>query len=114
MLRNQTNRLLHKCGCRVCQQHPYSSVAREHRAINRIMLTLNEKNRRRFAGVLAQQWGRGGVQCVIEITGLSRNTIARGGDETQRLEPKPVASRIRQMGGGRTLAEKIIPVWKRR
>lgn len=78
------------------------------------MLTLNEKNRRRFAGVLAQQWGRGGVQRVIEITGLSRNTIVRGGDETHRLETKSIATRVRQAGGGRKVVEKTIQVWKTR
>jgi len=66
-------------------------------------VTLNEKNRRRFAGVLALQQGRGGVEAVIRITGLSRNTIVRGRDELQRKDRQPG---VRQTGAGRLLAEK--------
>ena len=96
-------RRVHACGCQPCQQHPYSRVADEHRAINRVLVTLNEKNRRRFAGVLALQQGRGGVEAVIRITGLSRNTIVRGRDELQRKDRQPG---VRQTGAGRLLAEK--------
>jgi hypothetical protein len=72
----KSRRRVHVCTCQQCRQHPYSDVANQHRAINRVLVTLNEKNRRRFAGLLALQRGRGGVQAVIEITGLSRNTIS--------------------------------------
>ena len=96
-------RRVHPCGCQQCQQHPYSQVADEHRAINRVLVTLNEKNRRRFAGVLALQQGRGGVEAVMRITGLSRNTIVRGRDELQRNDRQ---AGIRQAGAGRLLAEK--------
>jgi hypothetical protein len=99
----QVRRRVHACGCRQCQQHPYSRVADEHWAINRVLVTLNEKNRRRFAGVLALQQGRGGVEAVMRITGLSRNTIVRGRDELQRNDRQ---AGIRQAGAGRRLAEK--------
>ena len=81
-------------------------MADEHRAINRVLVTLNEKNRRRFAGVLALQQGRGGVAAVIRITGLSRNTILRGRDELQRNDRQ---AGIRQPGAGRLPAEKNTP-----
>jgi len=83
-------------------------VSREHRAINRVMASLNEKSRRRFAGVLAIQWGRGGVQRVKEITGLSRNTISRGRSEVAHAEPMLGHGRVRGMGGGRLRGEKSI------
>jgi len=83
-------------------------LAKEHRAINRVMANLNEKNRRRFAGVLAMQWGHGGVQRVIEITGLSRNTISRGRVEVQRGEGVKNQDRVRVPGGGRSWSEKNI------
>lgn len=76
------------------------------------MLTLNEKNRRRFAGVLAQQWGHGGIQRVIEITGLSRNTICRGYQEVQHREGRADRGRVRHTGGGRLPVEKNSPAWK--
>lgn len=76
------------------------------------MVNLNEKNRRRFAGVLAMQWGHGGVQRVMEIAGLSRNTIYRGRSEVQRGEDAKTKSqdRIRVSGAGRPATEKSIPV----
>jgi hypothetical protein len=81
-------------------------VADEHRAINRVLVTLNEKNRRRFAGVLALQQGRGGIEAVIRITGLSRNTILRGRGELQRKDHQ---TGVRQPGAGRLRAEKNNP-----
>jgi hypothetical protein len=64
-----------------------------------VVRMLDERNRRRFVGLLARQWGRGGVQHLIEITGVSRNTIIRGRDEA------PGRS-IRRRGGGRQPVEK--------
>ncbi len=101
-------REVHRCECDECGEHARSQAAREHRAINRIMATLNEKNGRRFAGVLVLQLGHGGVEQVRRITGLSRTTIQRGRDEVQSRESKKQASQIRQPGGGRPLAEKNI------
>lgn len=72
------------------------------------MAGLNEKSRRRFAGVLAMQWGRGGVQRAMVITGLSRNTICRGQSEVARGERITERGRVRQVGGGRQTGEKRI------
>lgn len=96
----------HVCPCEMCRQHPYSTVAEHHRAINRVLATLDEKNRRRFVGLLALQWGRGGIQRLIEITGLSRNTIVRGRMELQRPRRAPTTARVRQAGAGRKRVEK--------
>jgi hypothetical protein len=105
-MKNPVRLRVHVCNCQQCQQHPYSRIADEHRAINRVLATLNEKNRRRFAGLLALQQGRGGVEAVIQTTGLSRNTICRGRDELQRNDRRPG---VRQTGAGRPKAEKNIP-----
>ena len=86
MKQEKTQRESHKCECGECSRHAKSDEAREHRAINRIMLTLNEKNRRRFAGVLVLQLGHGGVEQVRRITGLSRTTVLRGRKELQGQE----------------------------
>ena len=80
----QSGQSAHVCTCEICRPHPYSTVAEHHRAINRVLVTLDEKNRRRFVGLLALQWGWGGIQRLIEITGLSRNTIVRGAPFEQR------------------------------
>lgn len=95
----------HQCVCQICQQHPYSATAKEHQAINRVVRGLDEKNRRRFVGLLALQWGQGGIARLIEITGISRNTICRGRAEIQRVD-RTTTGRVRQEGGGRLHSEK--------
>jgi hypothetical protein len=89
-----------------CRARPRSGTAKEHRAINRVVASLDEKSRRRFAGLLAWQWGRGGVERVREVTGLSRPTIRRGRAELQRVERAGERGRIRQAGAGRPVTEK--------
>ena len=93
-------------GRAICRQHPYSATAEHHRAINRVLVTLDEKNRRRFVGLLALQWGRGGVQRLIEITGLNRNTIVRGREDLQHPRRTSNTARVRQVGAGRKRVEK--------
>ena len=80
-------------------------MAKQHRAINRVLATLDESNRRRFVGLLALQWGRGGLQRLNMITGVSRNTIRRGKAELARITRVPIG-KGRRGGGGRKRAEK--------
>lgn len=98
---------LRSCSCQICQQQPQSTVGKEHRAVNQLVATLDEKSCRLVIGFLARQQGRGGVAGLARITGLSRNTIRRGQRE---LEEPPVASllRVRQAGGGRQRIEKKV------
>jgi hypothetical protein len=101
-------RRIHWCGCSTCQRHLYSTMARQHAAINRVLVTLDEKNRRRFTGLLAIQWGRRSFSLLSRITGLSRHTIRRGKREIERPSAKG-STRIRQPGGGRLPVEKNSP-----
>jgi hypothetical protein len=98
-------RLIHRCGCEACRDHPYGSVAQQHRAINRVLATLDENNRRRFVGLLAIQQGDRSIAPLACITGLSRNTIYRGKREIEHPSPKR-RGRIREPGAGRPLTEK--------
>lgn len=61
---------------------------------------LNERTRRLWAGTEAVAWGRGGIAAVIRATGLSRNTVARGIQETTTAHSRDVG-RVRAPGGGR-------------
>jgi hypothetical protein len=97
---------IHKCTCTTCCQHPHSAIAKEHRAINRVLGVLHEKGRRRFVGLLALQWGHGGLTHLSQITGLSRPTIRRGRDEVQKGERAMERVRVRRAGAGRPLTEK--------
>lgn len=101
-------KIIHQCQCSRCKRHPYGAVAKQHHAINRVLVTLNEKNRRRFVGLLALQSGRGGIQELAMITGLSRNTIRRGREEIRRSDR---LVRVRRAGAGRKTVEKNSPAF---
>jgi hypothetical protein len=96
-------RKLHNCICETCQRHPHSKIAKEHKAINRVLLGLDERNRRRFIGMLASQ--RCNVSELSQISGMSRNTIYRGQQEVDHPR-RNAASGIRHQGGGRQAVEK--------
>ena len=96
------------CGCSICQRSPASDVARDHRAINRVLATLNERSRRLLVGLLASERGHGGVALLATITGMSRNTIRRGMREVERADPD-TGHRVRRPGGGRKRIEKKSP-----
>jgi hypothetical protein len=100
--------VLRQCDCDVCREHPRSGEAREHAQINRMLSTLDEKNARRVAGLLASREGHGGTALISRVTGMSRQTIDRGFDELQGDDPVPV-DRVRSVGGGRKALEKKVP-----
>jgi hypothetical protein len=102
-------RIVRKCRCLRCQQSPRGEIAQLHRAINRVLVSLNERGRRLFVGLLAQERGRGGVVEVATITGMSRTTIRRGMLEIQRAVPES-SDRVRRPGGGRKRIEKKRPM----
>lgn len=104
-----TKKQLHQCQCASCKKALRSAEAKEHQAINQVISLLHEKGRRQFVGLLALQWGRGGVERLSVITGLSRPTIRRGRDEVQRKERPAERDRVRQRGSGRKLVEKNSP-----
>lgn len=104
-MRKSTKQKVHSCTCAHCQLHPYSQEAKRHQAINRVLSELNERNKRRFAGVLATEEGRGGISHLAKITGLSRTTIARGCREIERSN-RNLPSKLRLPGAGRPLVEK--------
>ena len=107
MAKEHSQRVVHVCTCPTCVQHPHSSVAQEHRRINRLVAGADERTRRLLVGFLAQQHGRGGVAHFAQVTGLDPNTIARGQRELPHAPPKP-SRRIRRTGAGRPRAEKKV------
>lgn len=102
-------RKVHRCECVDCRSHPRSATADEHRAMNRLLATLDEKNRRRMVGVFALQCGWGSVELLHEITGLSCPTIRRGRDEVRQNEVDAAPGQVRRTGAGRPTVEKNIP-----
>lgn len=104
MVAKNHGRPIHRCGCSVCRHHPRAALAKEHRAINRLLAAADERMRRLLAGLLASKFGRGGIQQLARITGLHRNTVALGKRE---LRQKRVFSsqRVRRSGAGRKRLE---------
>jgi len=109
MAKHRSSRSLHGCPCPDCQCHPRGKIARNHRDINRLLTTLDERNRRLFVALLARQQGRGAIRRLARITGLSRNTIRKGLRQLQRTSPRQRPSRLRRCGGGRKKVEQQQP-----
>jgi hypothetical protein len=96
------------CRCPSCRQDPHGPVAEQHRSINRLVALADERSRRLLVGFLAEQHGRGGISLLSRITGLDRNTIARGQRELHDDEALP-PDRIRHPGAGRKPVEQTVP-----
>lgn len=65
--------------------------------------SLNEKDRRRYAGLEAMKLGHGGVSYISEILGCDRKTVCKGIEEIldpPELEP----GRIRKKGRAQMLS----------
>jgi hypothetical protein len=60
--------------------------------------SLNEKDRRRYAGLEAEKLGHGGVSYISEVLGCDRKTVSKGIDEL-RDPPDLDPLRIRKKGG---------------
>ena len=63
--------------------------------------SLNERDRRRYAGIEALKLGRGGCTYITRVLGCSRRTVSKGAREVSGLSGKEVYDRIRNPGGGR-------------
>lgn len=73
-------------------------------AIILFMTTLDEKQRRLYAGLESLLIGRGGDRRLAELTGLDVHTVAKGRKELEQQSLDP--ERIRRPGAGRKPAEK--------
>ena len=63
--------------------------------------TLNEVEKRRYAGILAIEIGRGGISKINKLSGMSRDTIKKGKQEVETQEISKPSMRLRKIGGGR-------------
>ena len=102
------NRNNWECPCAACHRHPRASEAAEHRKLNLLLSTLDEKAARRVVGLLAEREGRGSTVQLSMITGMSRTTILLGRRELGVADAVPYG-RVRRAGGGRKSLEKKDP-----
>jgi hypothetical protein len=107
LTKRKTRRLVHVCECLTCRRYPKARVAREHRVLNRLLAASDERMRRLLAGFLARQHGKGGIALLARITGLDRDTVARGRCELR--QPFSSSGRIRRAGAGGQRVEKKVP-----
>jgi Rhodopirellula transposase DDE domain len=98
--------IVHQCQCPHCKQGEPSLEKDLHTHMNLLLSTLDEKQRRLYAGLESQQLGYGGDQQVALITGLSVHTIAKGRGELAQLLPN---ARVRRPGAGQPAFEKTDP-----
>ena len=63
--------------------------------------SLNEKDRRRYAGIEALKLGHGGRSYIASVLGCSRRTVSKGAREVSGSSTGEVEARIRKPGGGR-------------
>ena len=73
-------------------------------SLRRFLATLNEKQRRLYAGFESMKLGHGGDIRIAEITGLNVKTVARGRKELVAEDIHP--DRIRAPGAGRPSVKK--------
>jgi hypothetical protein len=65
--------------------------------------SLNEKDRRRYAGLEASKLGHGGITYISELFGCDRKTVRKGIDEI--LDPPDLdPGRVRKKGGAEKLS----------
>ena len=76
-------------------------------ALHTFMATLNEKQRRLYAGFESMKLGHGGDVLISRQTGLNVKTIARGRREL--ASQQITIDRVRQVGGGAKAIEKKAP-----
>lgn len=100
------DKTIYECQCAVCvlpETHPMQAI---HHQMNVLLSRLDEQQRRWYVALEAKKLGHGGIEDLMEITGMDASTIRRGGRElANNLEDRPV-DRIRLSGGGRLRAEK--------
>src|SRR5207253_11140403 len=92
-----------------------SDAKRDSKLLQRVMGTLNEAQRRLLVGREALRCGRGGIQRMMETSGLSKPTILKGIRELSG-KSKLVAEegRVRKPGAGRKPVEDHNPEITRR
>lgn len=75
----------------------------------KIFNTLFENQKRWLAAEKANELGRGGIARVMELTGLSRNTIKRGIQELGSKKGLNLGGQVRKPGAGRKIATETNP-----
>lgn len=74
------------------------------KCLNSFFSTLDERQRRLYAGLESLRLGHGGDSRIAELTGLDVHTIAKG--RAELIERDVQGERVRRAGAGRPALEK--------
>jgi hypothetical protein len=66
--------------------------------------SLNERDRRRYAGLEATKLGHGGITYISEVLGCDRKTVCKGMDEILDPPEQEESDRIRKKGRAQVLS----------
>src|SRR5271165_1245388 len=100
------HRGIRQCPCQDCRESPKSATAEQHRTINRVVASFDEKGRRLFVAYLASQSGRGAIEHLawMSTRGLRHNRLAK---EPPRSPPEIPGIRCKGMYRNRCSDELI-------
>ena len=84
-------------------------MAADEKLFLKVLGTLNEAQARWYVAREAIAQGRGGLQTMHQLTGMSRPTILRGMREVRAGRLRSASERIRAPGGGRSRLEEHDP-----
>lgn len=102
--RQQLQRQSHRASLSLLAETRNLSVEEAKAAIVLFFSTLDERQRRLYAGLESLKTGNGGDAYIARMFGLDRHTVARG--RAELLSDTSLLRGARQGGGGRLLVEK--------
>src|SRR3974377_89974 len=78
-----------QCPCQDCRESPKSATAEQHRTINRVVTSFDEKERRLFVAYLAGQSGRGAIEHLGARLGISIQVTSMDDQSVQVASIQP-------------------------
>jgi hypothetical protein len=94
----------HRASLSLLVENPELAVEEAKAAIVLFLSTLDERQRRLYAGLESLKTGHGGDEYIAQLFGLDRHTVARGRAELL-ADTAPLAG-VRRDGGGRPCTKK--------
>ena len=105
--RQRRERMGERASMSLLMSNPELAVEEAKAAVALFLATLDERQRRLYAGLESLKIGHGGDEHIADLFGLDRHTVARGRQEL--LNDSPLPEGVREGGAGRPSVEKKRP-----